>query len=123
MILGTAGLTAGLYVDAFLERNNIENKNAIVSGATGGVGSIAVKLLSTLGINVTAITKRGLSCFSQKARSKINNKQKKIFRFIKFTVGKRMLGFCFRCRWRENTVKNTPRNELRWYNNLLWLSR
>ena len=56
MILGTAGLTAGLCVDAFLERNNIENKNAIVSGATGGVGSIAVKLLSTLGANVTAIT-------------------------------------------------------------------
>ena len=56
MILGTAGLTAGLCIDAFLERDNIENKNAIVSGATGGVGSIAVKLLSTLGVNVTAIT-------------------------------------------------------------------
>ncbi len=56
MILGTAGITAGLCVDAFLERNTIEGKNAIISGATGGVGSIAVKLLSTLGANVTAIT-------------------------------------------------------------------
>ena len=124
MILGTAGLTAGLCVDAFLERNNIENKNAIVSGATGGVGSIAVKLLSTLGVNVTAITgKEDSHDFSQKAWSKINNKQKKIFRIIKFTVRKRILGFCFRCRWRKNTIKNTQRYELRWYNNLLWLSR
>ena len=77
MILGTAGLTAGLCVDAFLERNNIENKNAIVSGATGGVGSIAVKLLSTLGVNVTAITgKEDSHSFLKKlgAKSIINRK-------------------------------------------------
>ena len=47
-------------------KKHIKGKNAIVSGATGGVGSIAIKLLSTLGVNVTAITgKRNLMVFSK----------------------------------------------------------
>ncbi len=56
MIIGTAGLTAGLCI-WYIEKNHfIKGMNAVVSGATGGVGCIAVKLLSELGAKVTAIT-------------------------------------------------------------------
>lgn len=57
MALGTAGLTAALCVDK-LEQAGLEPVDApvLVTGATGGVGSIAVALLSRLGYNVTAVT-------------------------------------------------------------------
>lgn len=57
MALGTAGLTAALSVDK-LEQAGLEPVDApvLVTGATGGVGSIAVALLSRLGYNVTAVT-------------------------------------------------------------------
>ena len=56
MTIGTAGLTAGLCMKAIEDKKSIKGINAIVSGATGGVGSISVALLSKLGANVTAIT-------------------------------------------------------------------
>ena len=56
MIIGTAGLTAGLCVDLLKKNTNIEGKRVVVSGATGGVGTIAIKLLTMLGAEVTAIT-------------------------------------------------------------------
>ena len=56
MTIGTAGLTAGLCIKAIEEKKSIKGINAIVSGATGGVGSISVALLSKLGANVTAVT-------------------------------------------------------------------
>ncbi|MCQ4288412.1 YhdH/YhfP family quinone oxidoreductase [Pseudomonas stutzeri] len=57
MALGTAGLTAALCVDK-LERAGLVPGDApvLVTGATGGVGSIAVALLSRLGYNVAAVT-------------------------------------------------------------------
>ena len=57
MALGTAGLTAALCVDK-LEQAGLEPVAApiLVTGATGGVGSIAVALLSRLGYNVHAVT-------------------------------------------------------------------
>lgn len=57
MILGTAGLTAALCVDK-LERAGLEpgSDPVLVTGATGGVGSIAVALLSSLGYSVAAMT-------------------------------------------------------------------
>jgi acrylyl-CoA reductase (NADPH) len=57
MILGTAGFTAGLAV-VRLERNGLTpGDGAIaVTGATGGVGSIAIAALARLGYDVTAIT-------------------------------------------------------------------
>ena len=59
MSLGTAGLTAGLSIhalDSFREYTGLKNTKSIVSGSTGGVGSISVMLLSKLGSEVTAVT-------------------------------------------------------------------
>ena len=53
---GTAGITAAASVDAVLSKIDVPELPVAVSGATGGVGSIAVGLLSKLGIDVTAIT-------------------------------------------------------------------
>lgn len=57
MALGTAGYTAGLGV-VRMEENGLApaNGKVIVSGATGGVGSIAIDILSRLGYEVVALT-------------------------------------------------------------------
>jgi putative YhdH/YhfP family quinone oxidoreductase len=57
MALGTAGYTAGLAV-VRMEANGLNPANGpvIVSGATGGVGSIAIDVLSRLGYQVVALT-------------------------------------------------------------------
>jgi acrylyl-CoA reductase (NADPH) len=63
MAVGTAGLTAMLCVLA-LEHGGLRSPDAddpaevLVTGAAGGVGSVAVALLSTLGYRVTASTGR-----------------------------------------------------------------
>jgi putative YhdH/YhfP family quinone oxidoreductase len=57
MILGTAGLTAALSVHALVGRNVVpEAGEILVTGATGGVGSVAVALLARLGYRVVAAT-------------------------------------------------------------------
>lgn len=56
MIYGTAGLTAGISVSKLIELVKPNDGTIIVSGASGGVGSISVLILSKLGYNVTAIT-------------------------------------------------------------------
>ena len=61
MILGTAGLTAlmcSFTTKATREELLLGDKveSVIVSGASGGVGSIAVMILNKLGCNVTAVT-------------------------------------------------------------------
>ncbi len=57
MAIGTAGYTAMLCVLA-LERHGVTPKDGeiIVTGATGGVGSVAVSVLSKLGYTVVAST-------------------------------------------------------------------
>jgi len=57
MALGTAGYTAALAVTR-METNGLAPGNGpvVVSGATGGVGSIAIDVLSRLGYSVTALT-------------------------------------------------------------------
>jgi putative YhdH/YhfP family quinone oxidoreductase len=57
MTFGTAGLTAALSVSELIE-NGIkpESGDILVTGATGGVGSIAIAILSKLGYNITAIS-------------------------------------------------------------------
>jgi acrylyl-CoA reductase (NADPH) len=57
MAIGTAGFTAALsLVD--MEQNGLkpERGPVIVTGATGGVGSVAVQLLAARGYDVTAMT-------------------------------------------------------------------
>ena len=57
MVLGTAGLTAALCVDKLESVGmNTDSGPVLVSGATGGVGSVAVKLLAQLGYEVAAVT-------------------------------------------------------------------
>ncbi len=63
MILGTAGITA--LTCAFTTKQAREElllgekvQDVIVTGASGGVGSIAVMILNKLGCNVTAVTSK-----------------------------------------------------------------
>jgi len=56
MSLGTAGLTAGACVKKILNNSPSIKGPVLVSGATGGVGSVAVNLLSNLNFEVHAIT-------------------------------------------------------------------
>lgn len=59
MIIGTAGLTAMLCVQALQDGGVTPDKGEVlVTGASGGVGSVAVNLLSTLGYSVVAVTGR-----------------------------------------------------------------
>lgn len=58
MIIGTAGFTAGISVDRLSSIVKPDHGNILVSGATGGVGSIAVSILSKLGYNVSAISRK-----------------------------------------------------------------
>ncbi len=59
MAIGTAGYTAMLCVLA-LERHGVrpDNGEIIVTGASGGVGSVAVAVLAKLGYQVVALTGR-----------------------------------------------------------------
>ena len=56
MIYGTAGVTAGMSVLFLSERVKPEDGRILVTGATGGVGSLSVAILSKLGYAVTALT-------------------------------------------------------------------
>ena len=57
MILGTAGFTAALAIDKLETAGMRPNGGPVlVTGATGGVGSVAVMLLSKLGYEVAAVT-------------------------------------------------------------------
>lgn len=57
MIYGTAGLTAALSVEELLANGvRPEQGEVLVTGATGGVGSVAVAILSKLGFDVVALS-------------------------------------------------------------------
>lgn len=57
MVLGTAGLTAALCIDKLLKNGLAPDKGkVIVTGATGGVGTMAVMILARLGFHVTGVT-------------------------------------------------------------------
>ena len=55
MIFGTAGLTAALCIDKLLQ-NGLKSGKVIVTGATGGVGTMAVMILAKLGFYVVGVT-------------------------------------------------------------------
>ena len=56
MMLGTAGLTAAQSIHALVEKLSPEDNEILVTGATGGVGSLAVSMLAKLGFRVCALT-------------------------------------------------------------------
>lgn len=57
MVLGTAGLTAALCIDKLERAGLVPGAGPVlVTGATGGVGSIAVAMLAQLGHEVVAVT-------------------------------------------------------------------
>ena len=57
MLIGTAGFTAAECVQKLEQTGMTPDSGPIlVTGATGGVGSVAVKLLATLGYEVAAVT-------------------------------------------------------------------
>jgi alcohol dehydrogenase len=57
MILGTAGFTAAECIDRLESSGMTPDRGPVlVTGATGGVGSVAVKLLAKLGYEVAAVT-------------------------------------------------------------------
>lgn len=57
MALGTAGFTAALAIH-LMEQNDLRpgNGKVIVTGATGGVSSLAIQMLAQLGYQVVALT-------------------------------------------------------------------
>ncbi len=56
MIFGTAGFTAGMGILFLTERVKPEDGPVLVTGATGGVGSVSVAVLAKLGYAVAAVT-------------------------------------------------------------------
>ncbi|QCX38037.1 acryloyl-CoA reductase [Aureibaculum algae] len=58
MTIGTAGLTAGMSVLRLSEIVKPEDGPIIVSGATGGVGSLSITILKKLGYKTVAITSK-----------------------------------------------------------------
>lgn len=59
MMIGTAGLTAMLCVQALVDAGvKPTSGEVLVTGASGGVGSVAVTLLAQLGYRVAAVTGR-----------------------------------------------------------------
>jgi len=56
MIIGTAGFTAGISLTRLTELVKPADGKIIVTGATGGVGSVALSLLSKLGYQTVAVS-------------------------------------------------------------------
>ncbi len=56
MIIGTAGFTAGVQLTRLTELVKPDAGKILVSGATGGVGSVAISILNKLGYSVAAIS-------------------------------------------------------------------
>ena len=62
MMIGTAGFTAALGIDALLEFSRTQpNDTVLITGGTGGVGSLAGCIFSQLGWKVLACTSKGSS--------------------------------------------------------------
>jgi acrylyl-CoA reductase (NADPH) len=64
MSFGTAGFTAGLSIEKIVNAGiDPDHGSIVVSGATGGVGSMAVAVLEHLGYQVTAVSGKTTSTF------------------------------------------------------------
>lgn len=58
MILGTAGFTAALCALKMLQNQQDKTAPILITGATGGVGSVAIQLLSKLGFPCHAFSRK-----------------------------------------------------------------
>lgn len=100
-IIGTAGLTAVEAINQ-LEKHGLAEKKAriLVTGATGGVGSVAIAMLKSLGYqNITALSRKknedylleiGASCvvgLEEFTPEKIKPLQKQNFDYVIDTIG------------------------------------
>ena len=56
MSYGVAGLTSAACIKSILDKGVIDTLPMVVSGVTGGVGSVAAGILNKIGFSVTAIT-------------------------------------------------------------------
>lgn len=56
MILGTAGITAAMSLEAILKQGIQPGGEAVVTGASGGVGTLAVAMLAQAGFRVVAVS-------------------------------------------------------------------
>ncbi|GAB6109337.1 YhdH/YhfP family quinone oxidoreductase [Fusibacter bizertensis] len=61
MCYGTAGFTAALSVEKIVTHLKPDSGEILVTGATGGVGTVAVAILSKLGYDVAAATGKATS--------------------------------------------------------------
>jgi acrylyl-CoA reductase (NADPH) len=76
MLLGTAGFTAALAIDRLEQNGQQPGQGAVaVTGASGGVGSIAIDLLSGRGYEVVALTrKKGAAAYLERlGAARVNN--------------------------------------------------
>ncbi|MBW1985138.1 MAG: YhdH/YhfP family quinone oxidoreductase [Deltaproteobacteria bacterium] len=55
MIYGTAGFTAGLSVNALIHTVKPDDGEVLVTGGSGGVGSVAISILTKIGYEVVAV--------------------------------------------------------------------
>ena len=67
MMLGTAGFTAALSIYEIMKFVKPEQGPVLVTGATGGVGTFAIKLLKQLGYEVIALSSKITSKFFLKS--------------------------------------------------------
>lgn len=74
MTYGTAGFTAALAVTALEEKNYAKDVAIYVTGASGGVGSIAIALLNRLGYtNIVAVSRKQSDWLFELGATKIVN--------------------------------------------------
>ncbi len=109
MILGTAGFTAALAVDK-LEASGMRPSGGpvLVTGATGGVGSVAVMLLARLGYEVAAVTgKADAARLSEAARRQGSARPRSAARRRQSADAEGTVGRCGRHRRRRHPVQRS----------------
>lgn len=83
MMLGTAGFTSLMGAFAIKAREEIllgdKVKNVLVTGATGGVGSVAIMILTKMGYDVTAVSGKNSKTDYLKSLGAKNVKDRKEF--------------------------------------------
>ena len=116
MTIGTAGYTAMLCVMA-LEKQGVtpDQGEILVTGAAGGVGSVAISLLAKLGYTVVASSGRaeetdyllGLGASSVMDRNELSEKGKPLAKER-------------RCRWQPYLGKYLCFYKVRWHSRCVW---